>query len=57
MYYKVEVNKELLQEYIDISNTPKTQHGAMKPTKTITTWRPFGLKTWSPGILVLQNNK
>lgn len=28
-YYQVEVNRELLQEYIDISHTPKTQHGAI----------------------------
>ena len=28
-YYKVDVNKEMLQEYLDITHTPKTEHGRM----------------------------
>lgn len=27
-YYNVDVNREMLQEYLDITHTPKTQYGA-----------------------------
>lgn len=28
-YYAAEVNREILQEYLDITHTPKTEHGAI----------------------------
>ena len=27
-YYNVDVNREMLREYLDITHTPKTEHGA-----------------------------
>ena len=28
-YYTAEVNREILQEYLDLSHTPRTEHGAV----------------------------